>query len=141
MTQLLPLRDYQADGMAKLYDALRDHQRVAGVLPTGGGKTVMFGHIAAEHVAGDQPRDRRKVLVLSHRDELVTQAAQARAQGPGGNSQPPGAGSSSGARAESLVTKARVFSAVRSAASAWPAPRVATSPTQTVPSRSSRTWS
>ena len=43
MTQLLPLRDYQADGMAKLYDAFQDHQRVAGVLPTGGGKTVMFG--------------------------------------------------------------------------------------------------
>lgn len=74
-TQLLPLRDYQSDGLSKIYDQFdQGLQRVAAVLPTGGGKTVLFGHIAADFV--DTDRDRRKVLILAHRDELVSQAAR-----------------------------------------------------------------
>lgn len=76
-TDLLPLRDYQDDGMRKLVAALSRVQRVAGVLPTGGGKTVLFGHMSAEYVAEQKARGtNRKVLVLAHRDELVTQAAR-----------------------------------------------------------------
>jgi superfamily II DNA or RNA helicase len=72
--QVLPLRDYQRDGIAKLHAAWdRGVRRPALVLPTGGGKTVMFGHITAEFL-DQQPR--RRALVLAHRDELVTQAAQ-----------------------------------------------------------------
>lgn len=72
--QVLPLRDYQRNGIAKLHAAWdRGVRRPALVLPTGGGKTVMFGHITAEFL--DQ-RPRRRALVLAHRDELVTQAAQ-----------------------------------------------------------------
>lgn len=72
--QVLPLRDYQRDGIAKLQAAWdRGVRRPALVLPTGGGKTVMFGHITAEFL-DQQPR--RRALVLAHRDELVTQAAQ-----------------------------------------------------------------
>jgi superfamily II DNA or RNA helicase len=74
---LLPLRDYQEDGMRKLVAALARVQRVAGVLPTGGGKTVLFGHMSAHYVAAQKARgSNRKVLVLAHRDELVTQAAR-----------------------------------------------------------------
>lgn len=75
---MLPLRDYQADGIQKLVAALaRGVQRVAGVLPTGGGKTVLFGHVCADYVAAQKAKGgNRKVLVLAHRDELVTQAAR-----------------------------------------------------------------
>jgi superfamily II DNA or RNA helicase len=72
--QVLPLRDYQRDGIAKLYAAWdRGVRRPALVLPTGGGKTVMFGHIAAEFL-DQQPH--RRTLILAHRDELVNQAAR-----------------------------------------------------------------
>ena len=44
--------------------------RVLAQLPTGGGKTVVFSAIASEFARRGEP-----VLVLAHRQELITQAA------------------------------------------------------------------
>ena len=65
----LKLRDYQAAGNAKVREAHASGVvRPAVVLPTGGGKTVMFADLARTTVeAGD------RALVLVHRDELARQ--------------------------------------------------------------------
>ncbi len=74
MSALLPLRDYQEHAIAGVDKALSDGVwRPAVVLPTGGGKTVVFAHLAARWLA--RWPDRR-VLVLVHTDELVEQAVR-----------------------------------------------------------------
>ena len=74
MSTILPLRRYQREAI----DAFRaklspDVNRLALVLATGLGKTVIFAHAAREHL--DAYPDQR-VLVLVHTDELVRQAAK-----------------------------------------------------------------
>ena len=69
----LPLRPYQQQAQDAFFDALPDHPRQLIVLPTGAGKTVVFGSIARrfhEHVNPDDP-----ILVIAHRSELLDQAA------------------------------------------------------------------
>lgn len=67
---ILKLREYQAGAI----DAVRHAwaggtRRVAVVLPTGAGKTVVFAHLAKiMHDRGV------KTLILAHRDELISQA-------------------------------------------------------------------
>jgi superfamily II DNA or RNA helicase len=61
--QALPLYPYQEQGLA----ALTGKARELIALPTGGGKTVMFAHLALRHQGG-------RMLVLVHTDELVSQA-------------------------------------------------------------------
>jgi DNA repair protein RadD len=63
------LRKYQEHLVSDLRVALRYHDRVLGVLPTGGGKTVVFSHIARAAAARN-----RSVTVLVHRQELLQQA-------------------------------------------------------------------
>jgi len=64
MISSLPLRDYQQETITRVHAALLSGvQRPAVVIPTGGGKTVIFAHMAT---AG--------TLILVHRDELVNQA-------------------------------------------------------------------
>lgn len=66
---LLRLRGYQQECLDGIDKALETHTRVAAVVPTGSGKTVIFAHlIEREHRAG------RKALVLVHREELAEQA-------------------------------------------------------------------
>lgn len=70
---ILPLRDYQRGAV----DAARaawagGMRRPAVVLPTGTGKTVVFAHLIVEWMR-DNPG--RRVLVLAHRTELISQAA------------------------------------------------------------------
>jgi superfamily II DNA or RNA helicase len=73
MSGILPLRPYQADALDALDEAWKAiGNRVAVVLPTGGGKTVVFAHLSKRHLDA-HPGDR--VLVLVHTDELVRQAA------------------------------------------------------------------
>ncbi|HEU4754275.1 MAG TPA: DEAD/DEAH box helicase [Armatimonadota bacterium] len=72
MSAILPLRPYQRAAL----DALQEQWKTAGnrlavVLPTGGGKTVCFAHLAKEHL-DRHPGER--VLILVHTDELVLQA-------------------------------------------------------------------
>lgn len=63
------LRDYQHAGVAAIRaEYARGHRRVLYVLPTGGGKTMMFSHITSEAA-----KRRKRVWVLSHRVELIDQ--------------------------------------------------------------------
>lgn len=67
------LRPYQSRAIEACRAAyLEGARRLLLVLPTGAGKTVCFSHIAAAHLA--QPN--RRVLILTHRQELVTQAVR-----------------------------------------------------------------
>lgn len=70
---LLKARDYQLECIRAIHtqwDA--GLTRPASVLPTGAGKTVVFSHLAEEFLTKNPGR---RVLVLSHTDELVGQAA------------------------------------------------------------------
>lgn len=68
----IELRAYQREAIAAVRDswAERGVRRPLIGLPTGTGKTVVFSTIAESAV-----RRGRRVLILAHRDELLTQAA------------------------------------------------------------------
>src|SRR5205085_10962140 len=75
MTPALPphpptdLRPYQRDAIDAVLAARRaGRRRLLVHLPTGAGKTVIFSHLAR--------LARRQVLVLAHREELLTQARE-----------------------------------------------------------------
>lgn len=75
---MLALRPYQAEGVEAAERAwARGIRRAAWVWPTGAGKTVGFAHVAARWVARHERTavNRRRVLVLAHRTELIEQAA------------------------------------------------------------------
>lgn len=80
MSALLPLRSYQRAALDAVTECLTEVNRPAIVLPTGGGKTVCFAHMASEHL---ERHPGTRVLVLVHTDELVQQAhAKIRAVAP-----------------------------------------------------------
>jgi superfamily II DNA or RNA helicase len=66
------LRPYQQEAVERLRAAfLAGHRAVLFVLPTGGGKTVVFCHIA------QQAAERgKRIAVLVHRAELLEQASR-----------------------------------------------------------------
>jgi len=64
------LRDYQKALVHSILDQWEHYKRVLAQLPTGGGKTHIFSHIAQALAQGGC-----SVLVLAHREELITQAA------------------------------------------------------------------
>ena len=67
------LRPYQQDAVAQLRAAFLAGQRsVLFVLPTGGGKTVVFSHIAKQAASRG-----KRIAVLVHRVELLEQASRA----------------------------------------------------------------
>jgi superfamily II DNA or RNA helicase len=64
----LPLRPYQREAIDAVRKAWENgNNRVAAILPTGSGKTVVFSHMVREESG--------RTLVLAHRQELVDQAA------------------------------------------------------------------
>lgn len=64
----ISLRDYQAECVGSIEAALeRDARRQLVVLPTGGGKTIIFSEVIRR-------RQDKPVLILAHRDELLEQA-------------------------------------------------------------------
>lgn len=70
---LLKPRDYQLECIRAIHtDWAAGTWRPASVLPTGAGKTVVFSHLAEEFLTAHPDQ---RVLVLSHTDELVLQAA------------------------------------------------------------------
>lgn len=71
---LLKPRDYQIECIKAIHgkwDA--GVWRPASVLPTGAGKTVVFSHLAETYLASNPGR---RVLILSHTEELGDQAAE-----------------------------------------------------------------
>jgi len=68
-TKGLSLRPYQAEAKEAVFRELSEHQSTLVVLPTGCGKTVLFGDVAHHW-------QYKRVLVLAHRDELIRQAAK-----------------------------------------------------------------
>jgi superfamily II DNA or RNA helicase len=71
--QILTPRDYQEEAITSTQEYFDSHgvgDRPAVVLPTGGGKTVVFAHLAKRHFEAYGSR----VVVLVHTDELVSQA-------------------------------------------------------------------
>lgn len=70
---LLPLRDYQTQAIRAIHTKWSAGiWRPATVLPTGAGKTVVFSHLAEQYLTANPGK---RVLVLSHTDELTRQAA------------------------------------------------------------------
>jgi len=63
----LGLRGYQVAAHEAVMRGFADFRKQLLVLPTGGGKTVQFAHLAAAL----QPK---RTLVLAHREELISQA-------------------------------------------------------------------
>ena len=66
------LRPYQQEAVERVRQAfLSGHRAVLFVLPTGGGKTVVFSHIAEQAAARG-----KRIAVLLHRAELLDQACR-----------------------------------------------------------------
>lgn len=63
------LRDYQSDLISRIFYQWQTHRRILAQLPTGGGKSVIFGAIASHFV-----RAGLRVLLMAHREELIVQA-------------------------------------------------------------------
>lgn len=66
----MDLRPYQNEARRGIYSSLKEYSSTLAVLATGLGKTVVFSSIAE-----DAAKKGRRVLILAHREELVTQAA------------------------------------------------------------------
>jgi superfamily II DNA or RNA helicase len=67
------LRDYQERFITNISAKLRIHRKVVAQLATGGGKTVCFAAICDRYCA----KSSQDVLILVHREELLTQASKA----------------------------------------------------------------
>ncbi|WP_414552510.1 DEAD/DEAH box helicase [Anabaena sp. CCY 0017] len=66
------LRDYQRQWIKGIWNSWKKgNRRVLAQLPTGAGKTVCFAHICHKFFQQQQ-----QVLVIAHRIELITQAAE-----------------------------------------------------------------
>ena len=70
---MLQLREYQERFINNIAAKLRIHRKVVAQLATGGGKTVCFAAICDRYCA----KSSQDVLILVHREELLTQAAKA----------------------------------------------------------------
>lgn len=70
---MLQLREYQERFINNIAAKLRIHRKVVAQLATGGGKTVCFAEICDRYCA----RSSQDILILVHREELLTQAAKA----------------------------------------------------------------
>jgi DNA repair protein RadD len=68
---MIPLRDYQVEAEDAVRDAMRTDHAVLLVLPTGGGKTILFADIA--HKAASKGK---RILILAHLDQLIKQASK-----------------------------------------------------------------
>lgn len=66
----MELRPYQKEAVRAVEGEWEQgHNKTLLVMPTGVGKTIVFAHVAKNEV-----RNGSKVLILAHRDELLTQA-------------------------------------------------------------------
>lgn len=65
------LRPYQSQSVADIADAFRRHRRVLFVLPTGGGKSLIFSHVAKRAALKGN-----RTVILVHRVELLDQTSR-----------------------------------------------------------------
>lgn len=65
----MKLAGFQQRAYDATLSAFGDHKTLLGVLATGGGKTLIFCHVAKRFT------ERGRVLILAHRNELIEQAA------------------------------------------------------------------
>jgi DNA repair protein RadD len=72
LARALTLRAYQIEAVAAIRTAFRQQRRVLFVLPTGGGKTVIFACIT-EHAAAKG----NSVIIVAHREENADQISPA----------------------------------------------------------------
>ena len=70
----IQLRPYQQEAVDAFFDAMPAHRRQLIVLPTGAGKTVVFGAIARRYF--EQVDSSAPILIMAHRTELLDQAEQ-----------------------------------------------------------------
>jgi superfamily II DNA or RNA helicase len=71
--QLYP---YQEEYIKRIFDHLHENEKRENIvfqLPTGGGKTVIFSEISRKYIEEHQ----KKILILTHRIELLKQTANA----------------------------------------------------------------
>lgn len=62
------LRPYQEECCAKVEDGWNEYTKQLVVIPTGGGKTIVFSAMAA--------RNPERTLIIAHREELIQQAKE-----------------------------------------------------------------
>lgn len=67
---MIPLFPYQQKAVEDTERGWSDFGRQLGVIPTGGGKTFAFSHLAKRRLEATG----EKTLILAHRDELIDQA-------------------------------------------------------------------
>jgi len=68
----MTLRDYQENFALRISQELSYHKKIIAQLSTGGGKTVVFANIIKRYIE----KSGKSVLLLVHREELVTQASR-----------------------------------------------------------------
>lgn len=72
MSRGLVLRDYQQEGVDAIRNSyIKGHRAPLYVLATGGGKTIIFSHIAE-----NTSKKSKRVLILVHRIELLRQTSE-----------------------------------------------------------------
>lgn len=77
-------RPYQSASVESVEQAFREFSKVLGVAATGAGKTIVFSMFTQRHLA---ERAENRVLIIAHREELLTQAAQKLMRATGINSE------------------------------------------------------
>ena len=68
----ITLRDYQEIAVSAIREAFGEFRRVLFVLPTGGGKTICFSHIAEQAMSKG-----KRVVIVAHRRRIVNQISAA----------------------------------------------------------------
>lgn len=66
----MELRPYQSNAVSRTLAAWQTYDRVLGVAPTGGGKTIIFSALTKE------AQSNGRTLIIAHREELIDQAIQ-----------------------------------------------------------------
>ena len=66
-------RPYQTESVESVERAFGEFSKVLGVAATGAGKTIVFSMFTQRHLA---ERAENRVLIIAHREELLSQAAQ-----------------------------------------------------------------